>query len=157
MPSCLRRSFRFPVGRQTAESPPKELSPFSRNTLNHIARFVIIDSPNFNGRVSGDSLLDMASDVNPLAPQPVDRLATPFLLFAADIDAPGDGDAALRAYTDQLWETMQDDLRIIFGHCSGWPAIPPSRHARAIAAGGKILSGRPARPVPDPSRRSLPG
>jgi hypothetical protein len=92
---------------------------------------VIIDRPAFNGRVSGDSLIDMARGVNPLAPQPVDRLGTPFLLFAADIDAPGDGDAALRAYTDQLWETMQDDLRIIFGHCSGFDGVgtPEGFHA----------------------------
>ena len=49
------------TGRQTAASPPSGwLSPFSRNTLNHFARFVIIDRPAFNGRVSGDSLIDMA-------------------------------------------------------------------------------------------------
>ena len=45
------------------------------------------------------------ASVNPLAPQPVDQLGTPYLLFAADIDAPAEGDA-LRAYTDTLWATM---------------------------------------------------
>ena len=54
-------------------------------------------------------LLGVLRKINPLTPQPVDRLSIPYLLFAADIDAPGDGDAALRAYTDSLWATMDDD------------------------------------------------
>lgn len=110
----------LPTGKQTACSPEHDPpSPFAANTLNHFARFVIIDQPSNNGRVSGDAILSIRQ--NPLDPQPVDRLGTPFLLFAADIDAPGDGDAAgeaaLRAYTDALWATMNDDLRDIFGHC----------------------------------------
>jgi hypothetical protein len=53
----------------------------------------------------------------------VDRLSVPYLLFAADIDAPGDGDAALRAYTDKLWATMSKDLVEIFNHCAGFDGV----------------------------------
>ncbi len=113
----------LPTGKQTAETPPNaKPSPFSLNSLNHLARFVIIHGPAFNGRMSGDALVSAVRSVNPLAPQPVDQLGTPFLLFAADIDAQADGDA-LRAYTDQLWATMKRDLTIIFGHCVGFDGI----------------------------------
>ncbi|MGY2996923.1 hypothetical protein [Mesorhizobium sp. URHB0026] len=115
----------IPTGRQTAESPMDGWrSPFSFNTLNHFARFVIIDGPAFNGRVSGDSLVGIVRGINPLAPQPVDHLSGPYLLFAADIDAPGkDGDAALRAYTLVLWATMEKDLKDIFGNCDGFDGV----------------------------------
>ena len=112
------------TGRQTAASPTDAwTSKFAKNTLNHLARFAIIDGPPYNGRLSGDTLLGVLRDINPLTPQPVDRLSVPYLLFAADIDAPGDGDAALRAYTDALWATMKDDLEVIFGHCAGFDGV----------------------------------
>ena len=112
------------TGRQTARSPTDaRMSKFAKNTLNHLARFAIIDGPPYNGRLSGDTLLGVLRDINPLTPQPVDRLSVPYLLFAADIDAPGDGDAALRAYTDALWATMKDDLEVIFGHCAGFDGV----------------------------------
>src|SRR5829696_8842078 len=112
------------TGRQTAASPPDAWpSPFAANTLNHMARFVIIGGPPYNGRLSGDTLLGVLRDINPLIPQPVDRLSVPYLLFAADIDAPGDADDALRAYTDTLWATMKDDLEVIFGHCAGFDGV----------------------------------
>ena len=115
----------IPTGKQTAASPDNAWpSPFSRNTLNHLARFVLIDGPAFNGRNSGDSLVAAIQGVDPLVPQPIDRFERPYLLFAADIDAQyGDGDAALRTYTDALWTTMRDDLTVIFGHCAGFDGI----------------------------------
>jgi hypothetical protein len=111
------------TGRQTAASPADAWqSPFAKNQLNHFARFVIINGPTFNGRVSPDALLGAARDINPLTPQPVDQLNTPYLLFAADVDAPG-GEASVRAYTDTLWRTMQEDLKIIFEHCDGFVGV----------------------------------
>ena len=113
------------TGQQSAAAPDTVWdSPFSRNTRNHLARFVIIDDPAFNGRNSGDALIGVVRNINPLVPQPVDRLSTPFLLFATDIDAQGDsdGEASLRAYTDELWATMATDLREIFDHCVGFDA-----------------------------------
>jgi hypothetical protein len=111
------------TGRQTAASPPDAWqSPLSKNQMNHFARFVIINGPAFNGRVSPDTLIASLRHINPLTPQPVDRLDTPYLLFAADIDAP-DGEASLRKYTDILWRTMREDLEIIFGHCDGFAGV----------------------------------
>lgn len=112
---------RLPTGKQTLASAETRVpSPFSRNTLNHFARFVIVDQPAYNGRVSGNTLLSIG--VNPLIAQPVDRLASPFLLFAADIDAPADAPGAVRAYTDALWATMKPELTDILSHCQAFAA-----------------------------------
>src|SRR5262249_60227342 len=111
------------TGRQTAASPPDVWqSPFAKNQLNHFARFVIINGPAFNGRVSANTLIAAARDINPLTPQPVDLLNSPYLLFAADIDAP-DGEASVRAYLHTLWDTMQGDLKVIFDHCEGFAGV----------------------------------
>ena len=97
-------------------------SPFTRNTMTHLARFVLIDAPPYNGRVSGDSLLAKLKQVDPTVPQPVDSLATPYLLFAADFDAPDGSDASLRVFTDTLWATMRPELTRIFACCYGFEA-----------------------------------
>jgi hypothetical protein len=112
------------TGRQTAASPEGAwISPFARNTLNHFARFVIIDAPAFNGRVAGDTLVNLLRKVDPLAAQPVDRLGTAFLLFAADIDVPADGSDPLDAYATALWTTMHHDLEDVFSHCVGFESV----------------------------------
>lgn len=109
------------VGPQTAETPPDVWpSPFSKNKLNHFARFVIVYGPNYNGRDSGDAVISTLTGVNPLAPQPDDEFSRPYLVFAADFDAPTDTDADLTAYATALWETMSDDLTVIFDHCCGF-------------------------------------
>lgn len=115
----------LPTGRQTSASPPgAKPSPFSRNTLNHLTRFVIIDGPAYNGRESGNTLAALVRGVDPLVAQPVDVLTTPFLLFAADVDAQGiDGPAALRRYAETLWTTMRGEIDTIFGHCIGFDGI----------------------------------
>jgi hypothetical protein len=92
-------------------------SPFARNTLNHLARFVVIDDVVFNGRVSGNALVDRVRNLNPLTPQPVDRLKCSYLFFGVDIDAQSGDDSALRRYTDALWDTMQDELCAVLRHC----------------------------------------
>src|SRR5262249_7770520 len=111
------------TGRQTAASPPDVWqSPFAKNQLNHFARFVIINGPAFNGRVSANTLIAAARGINPLTPQPVDLLNAPYLLFAAEIDAP-DGEASVRTYIETLWNTMQRDLKMIFDHCEGFAGV----------------------------------
>ncbi|TDH59188.1 hypothetical protein E2C06_28595 [Dankookia rubra] len=97
-------------------------SPFTRNTMTHLARFVLIDAPPYNGRISGDSLLAKLRRVDPTVHQPVDGLATPFLLFAADFDAADGSEASLRAFTDRLWATMRPELTRIFACCYGFDA-----------------------------------
>lgn len=95
-------------------------SPFARNTLNHLARFVVIDDVVFNGRVAGNALWERLRGRNPLTPRPVDRLKCSYLFFGADIDATSGDDTALRDYTDALWDTMPDELKAIFRHCLGF-------------------------------------
>lgn len=113
----------IPTGRQTQASPADAWpSPLARNTLNHLARFVIVDGPAFNGRVSGDALWALVRKTNPLTPQPVDRLPAPYLVFAADLDGQTD-DNPLGAYAAALWATMRHDLEQIFGHCEGFDGI----------------------------------
>ena len=114
-----------PTGRQGAGLPADAWpSPFSRNTINHFARFAIIDQPHFNGRIGGDALVGAITGRNPMDPQADDRLTTPFLLFGADFDAQGlTESAALRRYTDALWSTMQQDLGQIFAHCTGFEGV----------------------------------
>jgi len=120
------------VGPQTAESPADVWpSPFSKNKLNHFARLVIITGPNYNGRESGDSIVSTLSGVNPLAGQPVDTFTRPYLVFAADFDAPTGTDADLTAYATELWATMADDLKVIFDHCCGFEG---TQTAEAFAA-----------------------
>jgi hypothetical protein len=110
-------------------------SPFAANTMTHMARFVLIDAPPYNGREDGDTLLSEVfrstksllsrcfSIGNPMAPQPADRLGAPYLLFAADFDAPDGGDNSLRRFTDTLWETMAEELKPIFGQCYGFETV----------------------------------
>jgi hypothetical protein len=108
----------LPTAQQNRVSRDAALnSPFARNRLNHLARFVVIDDLVFNGRVSGNALLARLRGENPLTAQPVDRLKCSYLFFGADIDADTGDDAALRRYTDALWETMQQELRAVLRHC----------------------------------------
>ena len=110
----------LPTARQsppTVDSPLN--SPFARSRRTHLARFVVIDDVVFNGRRPADAIRNR----NPALPQPVDRLTTPYLLFAADFDAAGGDDAALRRYLTELWDTMEAELRAVFGHCVGFDRV----------------------------------
>lgn len=101
-----------------------EASPFARNSMTHLARFVLIDNPPYNGREGVDTLLGKLLGGNdPTVHQKVDEFGCPYLLFAADFDARDDGDASLRRFTDALWDTMADDLKRIFGQCYGFETV----------------------------------
>lgn len=132
MPDRDRFSWRQTLRARLAELPNSQVgvttkddeaqSPFTRNTMTHLARFVVIDAPPYNGRVSGDSLLAKLRQVDPTVHQPVDAFPTPYLLFAADFDAADGSDAALRKFTDTLWATMRPELTDIFACCYGFDA-----------------------------------
>jgi hypothetical protein len=115
----------LPTGRQTEVSPPgAPPSPFAANTLNHLARFVFISGPHFNGRTSGDAIVAAALQTDPLKAQPVDQFPTPYLLFAAEFDGQDKTEAtALADYANELWRTMQGDLEDVFGHCVGFEGV----------------------------------
>lgn len=105
-----------------------EPSPFSRNTMNHLARFVVIDDPHFNGRRREDTLLGVLRKTDVMKAQPVDSLTSPYLLFAAEFDAQrGDDRTALEAYAAVLWATMRQDLEVIFGHCVGFEGVTDAK------------------------------
>ncbi len=115
---------RLPTARQNEVTRNARLnSPFARNRLNHLARFVVIDDVVYNGRESGHTLIERFRGINPIIPQPVDRLRCSYLFFGADIDAPSGADAALRAYTDSLWATMREELTEVFKHCLGFDRV----------------------------------
>jgi hypothetical protein len=118
---------------RSRETPDE--SPFARNTMTHLARFVLINAPPYNGRESGDTLLSKVfssgksvlvrcfSIGDPDKPQTADSLGVPYLLFAADFDAQNGEDASLRKFTDTLWATMADELKPIFGQCYGFETV----------------------------------
>jgi hypothetical protein len=91
----------------------------------------VLDQTVFNGRVSGDKLLDLVLNkfrpatqrTNPLKPQWVDLLRSPFLLFAVDFDAANGSDDELRSYLTGLWNDMSGELNDIFAHCYGFDGV----------------------------------
>ena len=98
-------------------------SPFARNRMTHLARFVLIDDTPYNGRETGDTLKGKLSNIDPLVRQPVDRLSNAFLVFAADFDAASGDESALRTFTDELWTTMKAELTAIFENCYGFEDV----------------------------------
>jgi hypothetical protein len=104
-------------------------SPFARNTRNHFARFVIIDSVAYNGREEGNSLclalgnLVRKTKINPVVAQPQDYLTCPFLLFSVDFDAGSGAKTERDSYFTTLWETMEAELRSIFTYCEGFDSV----------------------------------
>lgn len=114
----------WPAGERTVASQGMcPDNPFARSTMTHFARFVVLDDVVFNGRVSGDSLLDRLRRINPLTPQKVDRLTTPYLIFVADFDAESDSETELKSYLTTLWDTMRAELENVFQHCVGFETV----------------------------------
>lgn len=103
-------------------------SPFARCDFVHLARFVLIDGPAFNGRVSGNALLDRLRGIDPMVEQETDRLTTPFLLFAADLDVEDGSEAAFARRIRNLWERMSPELTQVFEHCTGFEEIRSARN-----------------------------
>ncbi|RAI59474.1 hypothetical protein [Roseicella frigidaeris] len=115
---------RLPQSETTANSRGRAPgSPFARSRMTHLARFVLIDDLPYNGRESGDALLDRFAGADPLVQQRVDRLPMPYLLFAAEFDAEDGSETSLRRYTDTLWQTMRPELEAVFGACHGFEAV----------------------------------
>jgi hypothetical protein len=129
-----KRLARLPPAQHTPGCLEGE-SPFTRNTRNHFARFVIIDDVAYNGRQTENSICLLLrnalrkflkkKEISLVVAQPQDHLTCPFLLFAADFDAKLDpkidakiaADAERDSYLATLWATMEPELREIFIHC----------------------------------------
>jgi hypothetical protein len=113
-------------------------SPFSRDSRTHFARLAIIDDPAFEGRVSGDALLDAARGINPSKHQPVDHLSRSWLIFVADADAKDGSDGSRDLWARGLWDAMQPELRAIFRHCLGFRKVETGEDFAAYLAKGQI-------------------
>jgi hypothetical protein len=113
----------LPTAHQSQACLPGYNSPFARNTRNHLARFVIIDTPAFNGRVQPGTLVTTIRNINPVIPQAVDRLSTPFLMFSSDFNCIVGDDSDLESYLRTLWETMGAEWRAILPLCIGADSV----------------------------------
>ena len=114
----------MPSGERTVVSQGSGAgSPFARTCRTHFTRFVVLDDVVCNGRVAGDTLLSRVLGVNPLVPQPVDRLSSPFLIWVADFDAGSDSEDELKAYLAGLWSGMAAELASILQHCVGFDKV----------------------------------
>lgn len=114
----------LPTARQSSTSEAGTLnSPFARNQRTHFARFAVLEDVVYNGRDQTDALKTAITNTNLGVPQPVDHLNTPYLLFAADIDAGSGDEAELRGYLVELWADMERELRAVFRHCIGFDSV----------------------------------
>jgi hypothetical protein len=115
-------------------------SPFARDGRTHFARFAVIDDTTFNGRVPGDAILGKS---DPAIPQAVDHLNCPYLMFAADFDAPKGDQSELVAYLQGLWAKAGNDLNPIFSSCHGFPNNPTPASFAAYVIGCQIETTMP--------------
>lgn len=129
-------------------------SPFARNRRNHLTRFVVIDDVVYNGRLGQKPIVMGRSE--PLVPQHVDKLASPYLLFVADIDATTLEGAPLPAelsereqadvrdsYLRDLWTTAPEEMRAVFENCQGFEDINSADDFAAYIAKCQIETTMP--------------
>ncbi len=140
----------MPVARQSpATANAHAISPFARNTRNHLARMFVLNDTVYNGRNTMNPLAAIFRSIpvirnffgggvpaDVLKPQKVDHLNASYLVFCADIDAiTDDGDplpANLNAdqqrevrhsYARKLWETMSEELTALYSNCYGFEGV----------------------------------
>lgn len=118
-------------------------NPFARTTRTHFARIIVLDDVIYNGRVSGNALWDRITGVDPLDPQPVDRLTTPFLIFVADFDAASGSDTERDAYLTTLWDSMEPELNYVLRHCIGYENVKSASDFCAYIAKCQIETTMP--------------
>jgi hypothetical protein len=98
-------------------------SPFARSLRTHLARFVVLDQPFYNGRDPADSLVSAIRNTDLLKPQPTDVLSCPYLLVMIDFDPQGDGAGEPRSYFEELWGLMPRELTAVFSYCYGFSKV----------------------------------
>lgn len=112
-------------------------SPFARNMRTHLCRLVVIDDVVYNGRITSKPIIGGGGD--PLVPQKIDSLNSPYLMFATDFDAvtedgailptelsEAEQDAVRDSYLTRLWETAADEMRAVFENCEGFDGVKSS-------------------------------
>lgn len=110
----------LPTAQQTPWSTASGYnSPFAKSKLTHFARFAVIDRLGYNGFTAADPIkatLGLESSFHER-----EQLPLPYLLFAAEFDAPsGSRSADLATYLRELWDVMEGELRNIFSNCDGF-------------------------------------
>ena len=114
----------LPAGELTATSKGQgNNSPFARSLGTHFVRMFVLDDVVFNGRAPANTLWSKIVKTNLLQPQPVDRLANPYLIVSLDFDAASGEESELRAYLTDLWERASTELAGIFQHCVGFEDV----------------------------------
>ncbi len=98
-------------------------SPFARTRRTHLARLVVINDVQYNGREGEDAIIGALKKTSLTTPQAQDRLSCPFLLFAADFDAADDSVASVHGYLGELWQSMEPELRAVLENCYGYERI----------------------------------
>lgn len=123
---------RMPTAMQTPErTRGGQISNFSKSTLTHFARFAVIDRLGYNGYVAADPVAQSLGLQHPVESR--EELKRPYLLFAAEFDAPsGSRSYDLAVYLRELWDVMHDDLVEIFQHCIGFDREKVSTAAEFI-------------------------
>jgi len=123
MPTAMQTPFSHQGG---------EISAFSKSTRTHLARFAVIDRLGYNGYEAADPVMDKLGWAKPKRNR--SELAHPYLLFAAEFDAPsGSRNYDLAVYLRELWDVMRDDLVEIFENCVAFDACDISTAADFIA------------------------
>jgi hypothetical protein len=107
-------------------------SPFAQSNRTHFARLVIIDDVAYPGRLGRNTLLNAITGENLTLAQSQDHLSCPFLFFAVDFDAKSGADHERNSYLEELWGTMEKDVREIFAFCEGFDS--KVKDARSFAA-----------------------
>ncbi|HYJ31306.1 MAG TPA: hypothetical protein VEW25_13320 [Allosphingosinicella sp.] len=123
--------------------PEERRSPFARCRRTHFARLAVIDDTAFNGRDTQNAIVQAIKSVNLLAHQPVDHLAQPWLLLAADFDAADGGDSCRDSWSRELWRVMEPELRAVFGSCSEFENVHDEATFAAYLARGQIETTMP--------------
>ncbi|MEM1053156.1 MAG: hypothetical protein AAGI28_13785 [Pseudomonadota bacterium] len=114
----LRKTLaQMPTAMQTPHSHNSgQISAFSKSTRTHFARFAVIDRLGYNGYEAADPIFNSLGWAKPVDTR--SELENPYLLFAAEFDAPsGSRNFDLAVYLRELWEVMEEDLTEIFGNC----------------------------------------
>ncbi len=131
-------------------------SPFAAMPETHFCRMLVIDDVVYNGRPAGSTALGVLTQADPIQAQPVDGLATAWLVMAVDIDAvrtPGDAlpptlgpveQAAVRtAWAERLWHAAEPQMRAVFQHCWGFEGVETAEGFARYLARGQVDTTMP--------------
>lgn len=112
----------LPTAMQTPHSHNSgQISAFSKSSRTHFARFAVIDRLGYNGYEAADPVLETVGIAKPTVART--ELESPYLLFAAEFDAPsGSRNYDLAVYLRELWDVMEEDLVEIFSNCVAFDA-----------------------------------